>query len=331
MGIAISMVALDKNAKISGGGITKSWASRWPGSPAPTNSQKKENTLAYDVGEYSIIYGLMPAPIPWSDLEWPCANSTLWPEAAAAMKQHKRHVIVTATGDGDAIERMKLLTQATTALMDACEGVIGVYWGTSSLVLPPKTFNEIACESLPDGIPLAIWVNCFIREKDDGTSAGFTRGMAAFDKMEFECANCPEPPQELLGRLFGLSQYVLEQGAVIKNGDTIGQTAEEKIRITYEKSEFGLDGKVMRLAYPAEDRKIGGITTYGIVHAVCTLLCTIGFGYFLYTAVPILRGSFARHFLFIPATIVFGFFLLLISDKILNKLFGWEAFAETAE
>jgi hypothetical protein len=248
------------------------------------------------------------------------------------MKAHKRHVIVTASGEGELIDQMKLLTQATVALLDSCEGAIGVYWSNASLVLPPQTFIESATENLPDGLPMAIWVNCIIQAKPDGGSAGFTRGLAAFEKMEFECPNCPEPPQELMGRLFGLAQYVLEQGAEIKNGDTIGQTAEEKIKVHYKPSSFGLEGKVMRLDYPdaatGDDKKIGGITTYGILHLIATLLCTIGFGYCLYAFVPILRGNFFRHFLFVPATLVFGFFLLLISDKLLNRLFGWQAFAD---
>lgn len=328
MAVALAMVALDQSGKISGGAIPKSWARRWPGTPGPTSGQKKENALSFDVGDSFVVYGLMPAPIPWTDLEWPCANSVLWPEATEKMREHKRHVIITAMGKGSPLEQMKLLTQATVAFLDSCDGAVGVYLGNLSMVLAPKSYIDIACESLPDDIPLALWVNCIIESKDDGTSAGFTRGMAALDHKEFECTSCPEPAEELLGRMFGLAEYVIRQGDVIKNGDTIGQTAEEKIKITFQPSSYGQEGEVMRLEYPGSEKKIGGITTYGILHLIATLLCTIGFGYVLYAFVPILRGSFIRHFLFIPATIVFGFVLLLVSDKILSKLFGWQAFKD---
>ena len=330
------MVALEKSAKISGSGIRKAWAARWPKSPLPTEGQKKDNTLSYQVGESQVIYGVMPAPIPWSDFEGPCENAVFWPNATAEMRKHKRHVIVTVLGDADRIEQMTILTQATIALTDACDGSIGVYWCNSSHVLPPEKFSEIACKSIPNGLPLPIWVNFCITKNADGSTAGFTKGLAAFDLMEFETRKSPETPEELRDRLLGLAEYVLNSDNVIEDGDTIGDDADEKIKVTYAQSSFGGDGDVMRLKY--RKRKSSGtkssrtkssgykLTTYGRIHAVATLLCTIGFGYLLYAFFPFLRGSLFRHFLLIPMILVFGFILLGVSDKFLNKTFGWEAF-----
>ncbi len=322
------MIALDKTAKIFGARIPKAWASRWPKSPQPTNAEKKDNTLSYRVGNFQVIFGLMPAPIPWSDLKDPCKHAIYWPDAAERMWAHKRHVIVTVMGDGTRIEQMNVLTQATIALTDACEGAIGVYWCNSSHVLPPKKFTEIACQFMPSDLPLPIWIAFRVARNPDGSSAGFTKGLAAFDQMEFEATNSPEAPEELRDRLLGLAEYVIRNGRVIKNGHTIGEDAKERIKVTYVKSSFGAEGDVMRLDYGGQKRSGSRMTTYGRIHALATLLCTIGFGYVLYTIVPILRGNLFRHILLIPIILVFGFILLVASDKILQQAFGLEAFGE---
>lgn len=329
MSLAISMVALGKDAKISGTAIPKAWAARWRQGAQPGGAEKKENTLSYRVGEIDVIYGLMPAPIPWSDLERPCETSILWPEAAAELKRHKRHVIVTASGEAEPVELMTVLTQATAALADSCEGTVGVYWGSASIVLPPKLFGEIAGDCIPNEFPVAIWVNCVVGKNEDGGSSGYTCGLDSFGLMDFVAEKSPEPPAELHKRLFGFAEYILTNGPVIKDGDTIGETAEEKIKITYGPSTFGHKEPVMRLSYPVEfSGKSSGerLTTYGYLHAGATLLCTIGFGYFLYTVFPFLRESFLRHVVLIPLILIFGFLLLLISDNILQKAFGLQAF-----
>lgn len=322
------MIALDKNAKISGTAIPKAWAARWSKSPQLTDGEKKDNTLSYRVGDYHVIYGLMPAPIPWSDLEHLCENAVFWPDAAEEMKKHKRHIIVTVMGDGNRIEQMNVLTQATIALTDSCEGAVGVYWCNSSHVLPPNKFSEIACQFIPNGLPLPIWVHFCVAQHPDGSSEGFTKGLAAFDLMEFETANSPEPAEELRNRLLGLAEYVIRDGVVIEDGDTIGEDANERIKITYAKSSFGAEGDVIRLDYNGNKSSGSKMTTYGYIHAAATLICTICFGYFLYTLFPFLRGSFLRHFVLIPMTLVLGFLLLLVSDKFLQKTFGFEAFDE---
>lgn len=102
---------------------------------------------------------------------------------------------------------------------------------------------------MPAGAPLHIWIDFRIGRDSEKSSSGFTAGMAALGHMEFETQKCPEPPGELRQRLESLARYVLENGPVIKDGDTIGEDANERIRIVYAKSAFGHKEKVMRLEY----------------------------------------------------------------------------------
>jgi hypothetical protein len=215
----------------------------------------KENTLAFSVGELQVILGLMPAPLPWSDLEGPCATSWLWPKAAEELRPHKQHLIVTVMGEASALERTKLLTQVVASIAATCPQTVGIYWGNATLVISPPVFREFATEMLPDGLPLFIWIDFRVGPGPGGKMAGFTHGMTAFDLMEIETLNSPEQPGELRERLFGLCGYLIENGPVIRDGDTVGEDANEKIRVIYAPSSFGHEGQVMRLDYSTAKKK----------------------------------------------------------------------------
>ena len=196
-----------------------------------------------------VIVGMVQAPIPWSELEGPCETSVLWPEAEKALKAHKEHALVTVSAETDPVELSKLLTQVTAAVMASSPEALGVYWGNATLVVSKDLFIDFACEFLPDQLPLHIWIDVRVGKDGDTTSAGFTHGMAAFGHMELETRNAPEPPGELRNRLINLAHYMLENGPVISDRDTVGESEHEKIRVVFASSSFGHKGKVMRLDY----------------------------------------------------------------------------------
>lgn len=334
------MVALAGNAKVNSQRIQQEWTRTWPDTPAPRNPEKKQGTLAFRVGEADVIYGLMPAPIPWLDLEGPCKSSWLWPDAAEEMKAHRKHIIVTVSMDGDAIERLKTLTQATCALVASCESAVGVYWCDSQVVMSPQMFREFAIKLLPDGLPLYVWVDFRVGKKD-GRTAGYTTGLSALGHMELETLTSDEPPGELRERLYGLANYVIECGRVIRDGDTIGEDADERIRVVYAKSSFGRAGRVMRLDYgaqPDQKRKSksrkrkqrrSGMTLYGCLHLIATIGITLSSAAGMYVLLGIWMSSVVlRVLILVLPTLIGGFLLLVISDRILQILFGLEAFAD---
>jgi hypothetical protein len=111
MAVSLSMVALGKDAKISGRAICDAWRTRWPRAAQPDGMEKKESTFSFHVGEHLVAFGLMPAPIPgMTDGEQPAARTPFWPNAAADLRQHQRHVIVTVVGGANPSDEMRVLT-----------------------------------------------------------------------------------------------------------------------------------------------------------------------------------------------------------------------------
>lgn len=249
MAISISMVMLKSDVPIRGADIHKALGEYWPNLPAVADAEEKDGSIAFRIGSADIILARMPAPIPWSDLEGPCATSVLWRKAAEEVKLHTIHWIVTVSAELNPVQMSTLLTQATAATMAVSPFAIGVYWGNATLVVPKNLFIDFARQVLPKGPPLHIWVDFGVGKDSETTSAGFTAGMKALGHMEFEAQNAPEPFAELRERLTALAGYVLEKGPVIRDGDTVGEDVEERVRVVYSPSAFGHEGKVMRLLY----------------------------------------------------------------------------------
>jgi hypothetical protein len=248
------MVAIGEGLKISATAIRRDLTSTWPNLPDPTRAEKKDNTLAFRVGGSEVILGVMPAPIPWSDLQGPCGYSWLWPEATMQLRRHISHVVVTVSDDSEPVQRARLLTMATASVLRTCQAAVGVYWSAAKLVVPSSLFREFAVETLPDGCPLYAWVDFRVTENEDGTSSGFTTGMSALGHMELETTNAVESPGDLRDRFYGLAGYLLDNGPCVCDGDTIGEDNYERIRIVYSQSAFGNPNNVMRLDYGTRGR-----------------------------------------------------------------------------
>ena len=255
MSIAISMVAFSDDPNLSISDIQKYLAMKWPNLASSSDTDEKGNTISFRLGAADVIFGKMPVPIPWSDLEGPCSTSVLWPNATDVLKQHKNHVIVTVRGELSPMALSKLLTQATASVMATSPSALGVYWYNATLVISKDLFIDFAVEILPQGTPLHIWVDLRVGTDSNNSTSGFTTGMVALGHMDFEAKNIPELPSELRERFLALAHYVVENGPVIKDGDTVGEDANEQIRVVYSKSEFGHHGKVMRLVYEQESTK----------------------------------------------------------------------------
>lgn len=255
MGVTVAFVPLLPKAKLAAKAVTADIAKKWPDFDPPAASVPNPGQMSFDYGDDYVLAQLVPAPIPWGDLDIPCRSSILWPDAEKALKPHAGHLIVTTPCGDDPVARAKLVTSVLAGILGSCPQAVGVYWGDAALVVPSKLFQEMAQQILPDGLPLFLWMHARTGRNEDGTTSGFTTGLAGLGHKEFETDNASDDPGTLRERLFNLAEYVLTNGPVIKDGNTVGADANEKIQVKYGESRFGQDGEVMRLDYQPARKK----------------------------------------------------------------------------
>lgn len=218
------------------GGFLRSLFGR--GSAPPAEHEWEGPALVFAVGDAQLAVSLMPGPIPWSDLEGPCATTWWWEDAAEQMRSHTHHFLIALIGGSlEPIERRLLLTKVVAAVVAESEAV-GVYWGEGTLVHEPSRFLKAAKGADADNIPMPLWVDVRVEPNPDGTSRCFTTGLAALGFLEIEVRNSALKREELWEFVGDIAMYVVSGRKQIPDGDTMGRTADEKYRVRHGKSMF---------------------------------------------------------------------------------------------
>jgi len=208
-------------------------------------------TVSFTYDDHDFVAGLIDQPIPDEDLNYACGNSFFWPQASEALSHHSSHLIVTALGDYDQPwQRALRLSQVMAACIESFDSV-GVYWGHASVVHAPEFFLQGMREAEPNvnHLPVELWTGFLRTERDDKTVDMYTDGLDVFGCMEFEIVESKLPMPELFEMLISMSRYVIFNGNVIGDGDTVGSNAEEQIVTRFTKSVIGRKAEVIRLNY----------------------------------------------------------------------------------
>jgi hypothetical protein len=243
----LAMVALNTPELPAPATVLATFAERCPDAPAPGDLGEQDGIVIFHLDDEMVAISLMPAPIPWSDLEGPCATAWWWPEATERMRGHNSHVIVALMGGSDVVVERHLRLSHLIAAVAAHADAAGVYWGAGTVVHEPAAFVEQTANLTPKRLEPLLWIDMRLEQNKDGSFRYFTTGLAAFGHLEIEIDRSRREPKEIFDFCYGIVKYVLT-GAVIKDNETIGRSAEEKIRVRHQPSMFDR-GTVMKLAF----------------------------------------------------------------------------------
>jgi len=200
--------------------------------------QGNNDTLAFSADGEMIVLGTIDRPIPKEEIEGAAAYAYNWPAALDDLQNHTSHVLVTMmSGNTDIIERCKIFTKVLHSIL-ATSNCIGIYQGTQTLLIPKLQFIERA-EVLKDNneIPVNLWVYIGLRSTEKGNNA-YTYGLNNFGKSEMEFINASLELDDLYELLYNTASYVLNSNITFKSGETLGYTAEQKIKITQSQGIF---------------------------------------------------------------------------------------------
>ena len=251
-----TFVTLNPNARTDPEAVAADIAAAFPTAPPVTVGRSEESgVVSFDFGAVTVMASVMPMPIPSPDLESCYATSWLWPKAEEELRDHSAHLIVIAQGGDTVPDRIVPLTMAVASILGTCPEASGVYWGHAGQVVKGGVFRDFATRHLNDDrLPVFLWVSCRAGANPDGTTSGYTVGLKQFDLMEFETSDSPLSVGDLRFRLGDLAAYLIRNGPVIKDGNMVGQSAGEKVKVVYADSRFGLEGQVMRLEHERAER-----------------------------------------------------------------------------
>ena len=219
------------------------------------NDEYSSDAVVMRVGGMMLIVTLFHGHIPDNEAEINAENNYMWPEAVEVAKAHKAHIVVAVLGEEEKLlERGKLFTKAM-AVCCKQKYATGVY--TSGVVFEPRFYEGLADMMKEDELPIFNWI-WFGLYRSEGGLNGYTYGMDVFGKDEMEVLNANAEPGDLRDFLASLASYVLACDVTLKDGETIGFSADDKhtitrspgislpeeqmtLKISYEPSEGGPD------------------------------------------------------------------------------------------
>ena len=208
--------------------------------------KEQGSILFLTVDGHFCTVALVPAPIPWSDLEGPCATSWMWEEATEVMQKHNAHLVVAVLGETKTkLDRTLILTKLISACLKT-HPAVGVYWGDAPVVHSTQMFLEESAQASRENLPVLLWVEYRIQKNADGSVNIITSGLDALGCMEIEILRSRTDPKVLVNLAAGTA-YMLLQGENVDDGDTIGPDGQTRIKVTHEKSVWDRPGKVLRI------------------------------------------------------------------------------------
>jgi hypothetical protein len=171
-----------------------------------------------------------PYPDPLSSL---AQFAYWWPSALADVARSTSHVIVHCAWSNhsrlDAHIRHLVLVRELVDQLPA----IGELWG--SVLMQPATLKGEFARLQQDELPFSVWVLIQYSKQPNGNILISTLGMRDFELMEIETESTLPLDQTFdLVRKFG--SYILAKGPVVKDGETIGLTETQRIKVRHVRS-----------------------------------------------------------------------------------------------
>lgn len=195
-------------------------------------------------GGGTVIYALMPAPHPDAP-HMPTGPTAIGDKELAAQKAH---FIVTAMQLPGDVEQRDFTTAALVAALIQCTDALGAMLAHGVVFHKAELFAGMVGEGAKEGaLPPEIAVDITIARESEDRMSFLTSGMERYGREELY-VTCPINGQGALGFVFDMTRWLLQdRDKQLPTGDTLGRTADEKIRIQRVPNPRGQGAPVIRL------------------------------------------------------------------------------------
>jgi len=244
----ITYLALSQPASVTTEQVVAKYRRLYGEKFCPISSEMGDNRVGQAV---VALFGNMPATVMFIDQPLPenaydpalrADQLGLWPEAKQVLSTNQAHAIVALVGDPQ--DHAANLRGATVVALLAGALIellpVTAVVGTGSLTITkPDDFKSTALAIAEGATPVSIWTNMqFFRGKPNArgedTFGMASAGLLPFIGREVELAPVAATAYEVARRAAGVFQYLIVNGPVLKDGDTVGLTNEETIRARFK-------------------------------------------------------------------------------------------------
>ncbi len=193
----------------------------------------KDENYVFDIEDMMVALSVIDAPVPNSEAEYAASKNWMWNDAVNKSKEHKAHLIVSVLGKGSDNKKKGLLFVKLLEVCCGLENTLGIY--VNGTVQQPELYKDLANtidkNDTDEALPILnlVWIGFW--KTDKGVSV-YTIGLNAFGKDEMEIIEAKDDANTLHGVMIDLVTYVLDSDVTLRDGETIGFTAEQKWTIT---------------------------------------------------------------------------------------------------
>lgn len=208
-----------------------------------TDQEQSDDAIVMDIDDMLVAISFIDAPVPDEEAEYFAQSNYFWKEGVAVTKQHVSQILLAVLGHGMPSRKAgELFVKiASSALKN--EHALGIY--TSGTVFEPVFYIDCAQAIKEGDFPLNNLVYFGLYRNENGWNA-YTYGMQAFHKEEMEILHTDLEPMDLRNMLFDIAYYVLTNNVVLKDGETIGFSQEQRLPITFSKGE-AVEGNSLKI------------------------------------------------------------------------------------
>ena len=214
--------------------------------PEEERAEEEPNIYVFNCKGAMVAISLMPAPVPNGEAEYYAQNNYRWKDAVETTKKHTAQLMVSVLGQAVGAKNASQLLVKMVATCCKQQGVLGVY--ANETVYQPEFYEACAGMMKDDMFPLMnlVWFSLY-GGKNGGVSA-YTCGMESLGYDEIEILDSQATMGEVVDFLLNICSYVVNENVILKDGETIGFTADQKLPIRRSKG-IAVDGESLKIEF----------------------------------------------------------------------------------
>lgn len=208
-----------------------------------SDQEQSDDAIVMDIDDMLVAISFIDAPVPDQEAEYFAQSNYFWKDGVETTKRHVSQILLAVLGHEESCYKAgELFVKiASSALKN--EHALGIY--TAGTVFEPAFYIDCAQAMREDDFPLNNLVYFGLYQKDNVWNA-YTYGMRDFHKEEMEILDVDMEPMELRNMLFDIAYYVLTSNVVLKDGETIGFSQNQRLPITFSKGE-AVEGNSLKI------------------------------------------------------------------------------------